>query len=129
MRAAWSWTALAALLAVSGVAEAAPARRTIPWYMSHQSERAATIAACRDDATYARSPDCANAEMAETRLWAGRARNGAPAASRRQSLIEALNSPDLYSNRMFRTATLANCRAGNPMMTARECGVAARAGR
>lgn len=132
--------AVLVVLALPSLAEAAPARRDVSWYMSHPGPRAATLAACRNDLTHARNPDCANAEMAETRLWARRARDGspAPAAARanapslpaaRRNLIDALNDPATYGNRTFRAATLANCRAGSPLVTARECAAALRAER
>lgn len=126
-----------AVLALSSLAQAATARRDVPWYMSNPVPRAATLAACRNDLTHARNPDCANAEMAETRLWAKRARDGAPAVpvirvrvpGARRNLIDALNDPATYGNRMFRIATLANCRAGSRMVTARECAAALQADR
>lgn len=129
--------AVLALTALPSLADAAAARRDVPWYMAQPAARAATLAACRNDLSHARDPDCANAEMAETRLWAKRARDGAPTApvirarvpAARRNLIDALNDPATYGDRMFRTATLANCRAGSRMVTARECAAAAQAER
>lgn len=129
--------ALIGVVPVGGAS--AQARRDVAWYVANAADRAATLRSCRGDLSFARSPDCANAEMAETRLWARRAREGAPRAvpvpvrlPRRDggaALLRALNDPATYGDRMFRTATLANCRAGSPYVTARECAAAARAGR
>lgn len=57
-------------LSVPASARSKPAEHSIPWFMANPATRQATIRACRDDFRIARNPVCANAEAAETRVYA-----------------------------------------------------------
>jgi hypothetical protein len=87
----------------------------IPWYEAHDGARAATLRICRNDAAYARMPDCENAELAQNRAD-NRARLGAASpgsprtrSGRVQTLDEMLSDPAHYDNAVTRAVALGNC--------------------
>ena len=91
----------------------------IPWYMTHDAARAATLNLCRSDHSFARDVDCANAETAEDRLWSQRAARGPQPGGRQQPgrqtrtspVDDILLSPTYWAeNRLARIGTLAECR-------------------
>ena len=105
MRASRAFVSALALAASPALAR--QSLHDIPWYMSHSEERRVTINLCRNDAGMARLPDCANAEMAETRLRAESLRPGADALSAQQ-----LDPQYWVTNRIARAGMLNECRLG-----------------
>lgn len=57
-----------------------PSLHNIPWYSAHPAERAAVLRFCHSDHRYDNTPDCANAESADTADYAARMRRAAEAA-------------------------------------------------
>ena len=80
--------AIAAVVAVSVVAPACA--HDVAWYRDHDTEREAVIRACRNDARYARTAECANAEQGQTAAW-----------SRQLQRRDATLSGDLYDPRYY----------------------------
>jgi hypothetical protein len=107
------------LLLLPGIA-AAEERRDIDWYVNHSAARASILRLCRSDHRYDFSPDCANAESAETKLWARRTAADGAAPGR------ILNSPEYWASNPFsRVAALEQCRLPTlGTMTPSQCAAA-----
>ena len=129
------WKAVAAIGAALFAAQPAEAREVrslhdIPWYQAHDSVRAVTIDACRKDHALGRLPDCANAETAETRVWAERASQGGKAGWQPGQPLpdDYLTQPSYWAaNGLQRVGVLGACEQRVTMWPADVC-QAARAG-
>jgi len=114
---ATAWGAFGLLLAGSSApVRAQSSLHDIPWYMAHDAARAATTKLCQSDHRFAHDVDCANAETAETRLYAQRAAGAAgggqlSAGRSHSSVFDDLTSPQYWAaNRLSRIGAMASCR-------------------
>lgn len=101
----------------------------IPWYMSHDAARSATLNLCRNDHRFARDADCLNAETAEDRLWGQRAAKGVglgqKQAQNRAGPFDDLTSPQYWAaNRAGRQGLLIGCNRPVPTVQADVCAAA-----
>ncbi len=115
--AATAWGAFGLLLAGSSApVRAQSSLHDIPWYMAHDAARAATTKLCQSDHRFAHDVDCANAETAETRLYAQRAAGAAgsgqlSAGRSHSSVFDEQVSPQYWAaNRLTRIGVLAACK-------------------
>lgn len=97
------------LLPVVAHADRAESVHPVSWWMAHPAELRQVLALCHDNAAYARTATCGNAEAAASGL---EARNAPDLAS-------LLRDPRYWSaNPIARAGELAKCRSGTSMFAA-----------
>lgn len=111
------------LIAPAAAQERVQSLHDIPWYVDHPAERDVTIRLCQSDTAIARSPDCANANLAATRAHANHLARGSF-----NGVDSMLSDPKYWAaNRIARAGQLSDCAHGLWNATPSSC-AAARAG-
>jgi len=109
-------TAALLLLPLAAHADRPPVAQPISWWKAHPHELAETLAVCRDNFQFARTPTCSNAEAASIALH-----------DRAYPNLNAMLNDERYwsANPIARESFLVQCQLGTAM-TPQFCKAAAR---